>query len=102
MELTQVERAQLSAFQSTEGFQLICLIMKNELIKFNTALLNAKKPEDVLIAHNLASAAAKFYEGVLNTIEAEIAIYTGTPKPGDRPFDVTDGVLDLQNYVEEE
>lgn len=95
MELGIPEQAQLAAFVNTDGFKILCGIMKDEVLKFNAALLSAKKPEDVIISHNLASAAAKFYEGFLNRIDSEIYMYTGTPKKGDAPIDITAGILDM-------
>jgi hypothetical protein len=95
-ELTQVEQATLAAYISTDGFQILNeKIMKSEVLKFNTALLNAKQPEDVIRLHNLATAAAKFYQGVLDRINAEIYAYTNTPRPTDVPVDTTEGVLDF-------
>jgi hypothetical protein len=93
--LSQIEQAQLAAFIPTDGFQILDKIMKGEVAKFNTKLLNCEKPEDVLIAHNLASAAAKFYQGLINTVNAEVYSYINTPKSTDEPVDVTEGFLDM-------
>lgn len=101
-QLTMNEQAQLAAMLPTEGFKILDRIMKNEVLKFNSNLLNAQKPEDVIIAHNLASAAAKFYQGVINRINSEIYAYQNTPKEGDAPIDFTEGVLALEDYIEEE
>jgi|HubBroStandDraft_1064217.scaffolds.fasta_scaffold657523_1 hypothetical protein len=94
-ELTQADRARLSAFLNTDEFKILDSLMKSEVFKFNTALLNEKEPEKVLQAHNLAKAAASFYQGLVNRINAEAYIYKNTPRPGDDPIDITEGALDL-------
>ena len=101
LELTHIEQAQLSAFIHTDGFRILDSIMKDEVLKFNTALLNAKKSEDVLQAHNLAKAAASFYQGVLNRINSEVYAYANTPKITDKPVDITEG-LEIDNLNLEE
>ena len=100
-QLSFQEQALLAALIPTDGFKIVDKLMKDEVAKFNVNLLNATKPEEVLIAHNLASAAAKFYQGIINRINAEIYAYKNTPQPGDAPIDVTDGLLLLQDYMEE-
>ena len=101
-QLTNVEQAQLAALIPTEGFQILNRLMKEEVSKFNVSLLNAKKSEDVLIAHNLAKAAAMFYQGIINRINAEVDEYKNVPKPGDVPIDPTEAVLLLQDFAQEE
>ena len=100
MELTLAEKATLTAYSGTEGFKILMRIMEEEVLKFNTALLNAKKPEDVLQAHNLAKAAAMFHQGVINRINAAGYEYKNTPRDGDAPVDMTEGSLMLQDYTE--
>lgn len=97
MELTNVERAQLASYINTEGFKIMCSIMRDEVLRFNSELLAVEDPKEVLIKHNLASAAAKFYESMLNRVNNEVYTYTGTPKQGDKPIDVTEGFLGEEN-----
>jgi hypothetical protein len=99
MQLDTKQQALLASFVNTDGFKILCGLMKDSVLEFNKKLLAAIKPEDVIIAHNQASAAAKFYEDVLNRVDSEIYLYTATPKPGDKPVDSTEGVLDIEGYI---
>jgi hypothetical protein len=94
MELTQVQRAILTSGVKTELVQLIFGIMKDEAFSFNKNLLLAKKQEDILQAHALASAGAEFHDRVINRIENEIQQYTNSPRSNDLPQDFTEGMLD--------
>ena len=100
MELSMNEKAVLASYTHTDGFKLFCQIMKDEVLKFNSALLVATKDDDVINAHKLASAAAKFYEGILNRVDSEVTEYTQTPRADDPPQDLMAGLLDIENKEE--
>ena len=100
LDLTMNEKALLAAYISSDGFKTLNRIMKHELYKFHENLLNANKPDEVIIAHNLEKAAAMFYQGVVNRINTEIDEYKNTPREGDAPIDVTEGILMLQDFKE--
>ena len=100
MELTQIERSQLLAYVETDGFKIFCQILRDEVLKFNAELLAAKKPDDVIFAHNQASTATRFYEGALDRIEAERFTYSGIKGANDPPVDATEGMLDLDSKEE--
>lgn len=93
-QLTELEQATLAALLPTEGFRILQKIMESEVFRFNTSLLNAKEPKDVLRYHNLASAAAKFYQGVIDRLNREAEIYLSVSK-SDEPIDPDYSVLEM-------
>ena len=96
MKLTQNQQAVLAASIKSDPIQIIFGIMKDEAFNFNSELLLAKKPEDILQAHSLAAAAAQFHDRVISRIEEEIQQYTCSPSINDRPVDVTEGLLEFE------
>lgn len=102
LELTLNEKALLAAYINSDGYKTLDKVMRHELSKFHVKLINATKPEEVLIAHNLEKAAAMFYQGIVNRINSEIDAYKNTPRDTDPPIDVTEGVLMLQDFIKEE
>ena len=99
------KRAQLSAMAATEGFKIFIEdIMEPEAKKFITALVNvpAGNDEAVLAAHKLAKAAAQYYQGCIDRLNAEVELYRQSPKATDKPQDVTDGNLDFGESITDE
>jgi len=50
----------------------------------------------------MAKAAAQFYQGIVNRINEEQTAYFHTPKPGDKPNDITENIIDLGDIPKEE
>lgn len=100
--LTDMERAHLYATYSSEGFKIFQQILESEVAKFRVALDNADPANEraVLAAHQMSKAAAQFYTGLVRRVNEEINLYTNS-RQGDKPVDVTEGVLDLQNEAPE-
>jgi hypothetical protein len=70
------QRSIVAGYVHTEGFVILKRMMIDELRRFNQKLVNADRanPEEVLAAHGLMQAAGMFYVGLLQRIDAEIAI----------------------------
>ena len=99
-ELTGIERAHLATWTTEESFLIVQRLMEDEIKKFNLNLINSSKQEDIIANHHLAKAAAAFYQGLINRINQEIFVYRNTPKKGDKPVDVTETVLNLDDIAE--
>lgn len=97
VELGRAEQAQLVQTYHSEGYRIMHRIMRAEVDKFIVAMVNANPAdrEEVLARHQMAKAAAQFFEGVTRKINEEVTQYTAAPTPGDKPIDVTEGILDL-------
>lgn len=99
--LDSIQRAQLHVTVGEDGFKVIQKIFESELAKFHIRLLNTNPADEaaVLAAHKMEKAAAQFYQGVVNRINSELEIYRSTPKSTDKPEDVTEGVLDIDEMA---
>lgn len=75
-ELTDQQRALLTASVRQEPFQLLQKVMEEELKNFNTRLMNtpASKPEDVLANHMSAQAATQWYVGFMSRLSEMVRI----------------------------
>ena len=99
MKLDGRQQAQLAAMVGTEGFRILMDIMEAECEKFTVSLINAdaSKHDEVIARHYLAKSAAQFYAAVVSRINNEVEVYAHAPKIGDRPIDMTEGLLDMDN-----
>lgn len=102
-EITDIERAHLATLTTTDGFKVLQKILEAEVSRFNLALLNtrATNQAEVLSAHNLAQAAAQFYQGVVDRLNKEKLLYEHMPRKNDKPVDATEGLIDLGEVVEQ-
>lgn len=101
------ERASLAQMAAMPGYKILHRLLRSQVDMFVISLVNvsAADPDDVLAAHQMAKAAAQFYDGITNVVNEEILAYTGAPRPGDKPIDSTEGILDLialEGFLEEE
>lgn len=103
LQLDTTDRANLAGLSSNEGFKVLQRIMRSEVDKFVVKLINTDpaKPKEIIAAHRLAKAAAQFYTAISNRVNEEIQTYIATPREGDRPVDVTSGVLDFGQIAAE-
>lgn len=99
-ELTGIERAYLAAWINEESFKIAQKLMEDQVKRFNIDLVNATKSEDIIAKHNIAKAAAQFYQGFINRLNQEILFYHQAPKATDKPIDITQN-LDMDNIAEE-
>lgn len=99
VELTGIERAHLAAWIGEESFRIVQRIMEDQVKTFNLDLVNATKTEDILAKHNIAKASAVFYQRFINRLNEEITLYRASPRPNDKPLDITSN-LDLDNIAE--
>jgi hypothetical protein len=99
-ELTGIERAQLATWLTDASFGIVQRLMEDQVKRFNLDLVNAVKTEDIIQKHNLAKAAAQFYQGFINRINQEVLVYRQTPKSTDKPVDMTAELLDLGEIAE--
>jgi hypothetical protein len=99
-ELTGIERAHLAQWLTEDSFKIVQKLMEDEVKKFSLNLLNASNTEDIIARHNLAKAAAQFYQGFINRISQEVLVYTQSPRSTDKPVDVTAPLLDLDDIAE--
>src|SRR5579872_1579906 len=86
------ERAALAVMTAMEGFHALKKLMESEVAKFAVKLINTKAEDEaaVLAAHKMCKAAAQFYQGIMDRVNAEVEAYTHTPRAGDPPMaDVT-------------
>lgn len=88
-ELDGIERAHLASWITEASFQIAKKLMEDEVKKFNLSLINASDPNDIVQKHNLAKAAAQFYQGFINRLNQEVLMYRSAPKPSDPPLDPT-------------
>jgi hypothetical protein len=95
--LDRSEQAALAATVATPGYRIIHRIMKAEIDKFYLSFLNAPvgNDDEVLARHKLGKSAAQFYAGVTGRINEEVSQYTSASRANDRPFDETEGILDI-------
>ena len=102
--LDDIERAHLMQVVNTEGFNVFNRLCEYECEKFKVKLLNidSAKADEIVAAHALAKAAAQFYAAIMNRVNAEIETYTKTPKFTDKPVDVTEGLLNIDDIALEE
>jgi hypothetical protein len=100
--LTHIERAHLVNVASTEGFHILNRIMRSQVDTFVMAQTNADpvNEAEVLSAHRMAKAAAQFYQMFTDRINEEMLQYSHAPKAGEKPVDVTEGLLDLGDLEE--
>ncbi len=100
--LTHIERAHLVSMASTEGFHILNRIMRSQVDKFVMAQTNTDPVNEtaVLSAHRMAKAAAQFYQMFTDRVNEEMLQYSHAPKAGDKPVDVTEGLLDLGDLEE--
>jgi hypothetical protein len=91
------ERALLAQLTVNPGYKIFHRICRSEVDKFIVQLINsdAAKTDEVLATHTMAKAAAMFYQGVTARINEEVLLYTGAPRESDKPVDITEGLLDL-------
>ena len=99
-ELSGIERAHLSVLVTTDGFKIMQKLMEDEVKKFNLLLINASNTDDIIAKHNLAKAAAQFYQGVIDRVNQEVLVYHKAPKSTDKPLDMTSGLLDLGDMAD--
>lgn len=95
------DRVLLAQMVAMPGYKVFNRICRAEVDKFVINLVNCDpaRPEEVQAAHLLAKAAAQFFQGITNTVNEEILQYTAAPHVGDTPIDVTEGVLDIADYM---
>jgi hypothetical protein len=98
-ELTGIERAHLAQWLTEDSFKIVQKLMEDQIKKFNLDLVNASKTEDIIVKHNLAKSAAQFYQMLIERISQEVLIYTQAPKSTDKPKDVTESILDLDDIA---
>lgn len=74
--LSEQDRLMLSTYVRTSAFDILQLIMEDQVNKFNMKLIDTpvNKPADVLAHHALAKGVAQFYCGVMDRIEEECQI----------------------------
>jgi len=94
MELTAAERVELISTTQTEGFKVILKLMEAECDTFRVLLDNADpdNEKDVLAKHILRKAAAMFLQGVVNSINQEVAVFA--PRPGAVFEDITESLIE--------
>lgn len=70
--LTPEQQAALSANVRTLGFDVVQLLMEDQVRRFNLKLINTNPAdrEEVLANHYLAKAVAQFYTGLMERIES--------------------------------
>lgn len=97
IELEHDQRGQLAQTTATEGFRVLQRIMRSTVDSFLLDLINANaaNQSEVLSRHNLAKAAAQFYQRVTNTVNEEVRLYVAAPRATDTPVDLTEHTLDL-------
>lgn len=102
-QLDAVQRGQLVALMTSEGWKILQAIFEAECEKFKLALLNVKpgNTAEIVERHALAKAAAQFVTAVINRLNAEMEIYHSAGRI-DEPADITSGVLDIGDYSGEE
>lgn len=100
--LDHADRAQLVHLTTTEGFKILNRMMRAEVDKFVLAHINADAGDEsaVLASHKVAKAAAQFYEGIISRVNEEVALYASSPKVGEKPVDVTEGLIDMDSIKE--
>lgn len=104
LRLDYLEKAHLHQVYAMPGYHVMHRLFRSEVDKFIVALINTdpSEPEKVITAQLLAKAAAQFYTGITNRINEEIVQYTAAPRAGDKPVDLTEGMLDMETLAEEE
>jgi hypothetical protein len=90
------EQAALMLMSASEGFKVFNRIMRGELDKLIMSLINEPGNDDemVLNKHKLAKSAAIFYDGIINRVNHEIAIYA-SQNTDSKPVDSTAHLIDL-------
>jgi hypothetical protein len=103
VQLDHADRAQLVQLYAMEGYKVLHRLMRSEVDKFILAMINADpaNPKEVLSRQRLAKAAAQFYEAITQRVNEEITLYTAQTRAGDKPVDVTEGLLDLGTLAEQ-
>lgn len=71
--LSEQDRLLLSTYVRTQAFDILQLIMEDQVNKFNIKLIDTpvNKPADVIAHHALAKGVAQFYQGLMDRIEEE-------------------------------
>lgn len=91
--LDDAERGALISILDTDGFTVLRKLMLVEIARFDLALKNAERAEDVIIKHNIAKAASQFYVQLIDRLNKERElVYVGD---GPQIFpSVTDAITD--------
>ena len=102
-ELDAVERGLLVTLLKSEGWKVLQNIMEIECEKYKVQLLNVLpgNNEEILARHALAKASAQFLTGVIARLNAEIETYYNASRIGDKPLDITAGLLDMDDNLGE-
>jgi hypothetical protein len=103
LQLGHTDRAHLVAIYAMEGYKVLNRIMRSEVDKFVVDVINADpaEPKKVLSKQLVMKAAAQFYAGITDRVNEEVTLYTSQPRPGDKPVDMTEGLLDLGALTEQ-
>lgn len=70
-QLDDAERADLISLIDQNGFFVLRKLMEIEIKRFDLALKNAEKPEEVIVKHSLAKAASQFYTQLIDRLNQE-------------------------------
>jgi hypothetical protein len=98
IELDRSEQSALASIIAQPGFKVIQKIGKACVDQFVVDWINQVKEEDVIRAHHHAKVAAQFYTMLVSRIKNEVDTYINT-QPEETPVDVTEGILDIGEYV---
>lgn len=100
--LNRSEQASLASLLGMPGYRIMHRLYRAEVDKFILHLINADERDSagVIASHLLAKAAAQFYTAITSRVNEEVMQYTGAPQPGDKPQDVTEGILDIGDYTQ--
>lgn len=76
LELTPRQHATLASYVKTEGFDILQLLMEDQVRKFNLKLINTpvEKREDVIANHALAKGVTQWYAGLMKKLGQTLAI----------------------------
>lgn len=89
------ERAQLAGFYNQPGFQVLQNIFESQISQLQIDMINANpvNKEDVLAKHNLAKAAAVFYDRCIKFINDEIRNHVAVEEGTKIQPDLTEALL---------
>jgi hypothetical protein len=97
------EKAQLVNTMNTPGFQVFLKILKSEIDKFFIPFINKELDDDkgILAAHMGLKVACQVQEGIVNRLNSEREDFTNAVQDGDVEPDITAGIIDIGDNVEE-
>ena len=93
--LNDGERAMLVGLRQMPGFQILLNIFESQVSQMQLDMINTPtdKPDQVLAAHNMAKAAAMFYQRTIDLMNNEIEMFGAQAKSKEIQPDITEEIF---------